>query len=279
MRRSGLTALLGMTLLIALVSACGGGSSTTGSTASGSSTTFAGPEAAAGRGAREGSSRRSGPLPGHPKIGQASGGAGQEAATAPKLGPGPGGAVPKPTGKHGEGTTGSTARSPAPVSGRHAQAARKTLRSGAGAAAPFLVARGDNSIPTYGSEASGPQLTAAEAALSSYLAARAEGAWTRACSLISASVAKQLEALAGAAGANQSCATTYAKLSEGVPAAARADPLTGGLAALRIESPHAFALFVGSGGQQYMMPLEEEGGGWKVTQIEPVPWPIGSSAK
>jgi hypothetical protein len=161
------------------------------------------------------------------------------------------------------------------------QAARhRALAKRAGKAAPFLVSSGDNSIPTYGSEASGSQRAAAEQALSGYLAARAEGDWQAACSLMSASVTKQLALLAGEAdGGKPSCAAAYAKLSERAPASARADPLIHGLASLRVESPHAFALFYGPGSQQYMMPLEDEGGAWKVTQIAPVAWPIGAPSQ
>jgi hypothetical protein len=160
---------------------------------------------------------------------------------------------------------------------RKARAVRHRLEAKAGAAAPFLVGQGDNSIPTYGSEASGSESAAAEASLSGYLAARAAGDWASACTLMLASVAKQLALLAGEAGGSKpSCVDAYAKLSEHVPASERADPLTHGLTALRVESPHAFALFYGPHHQQYMMPMTSEGGAWKVTQIAPLPYPIGA---
>jgi hypothetical protein len=159
------------------------------------------------------------------------------------------------------------------------QAARhRALTKKAGAAAPFLVAQGDNSIPTYGSQASGSELSEATASLSSYLQARAAGDWARACSLMSASVAKQVALLGGEAGAGKpSCGIAYAKLSERVPAPQRVSPLTGGLAALRVEADKAFALFYGPREQQYMMPMVSEGGTWKANQIEPIPYPIGGS--
>jgi hypothetical protein len=161
--------------------------------------------------------------------------------------------------------------------GHKARIVGRGLVRKAGAAAPFLVARGDNSIPTYGSESSPGQLAAAEGVLSGYLDARAAGDWASACSLMSASVTKQVAALAGEPGGSRSsCAAAYAKLSESVPASERGDPLVGGVTALRVEAPHAFALFYGPGSQQYMMPLEEEGGSWRVTQIAAVPWPVGS---
>jgi hypothetical protein len=171
----------------------------------------------------------------------------------------------------------SAAAAPAAKARRKAHAARHRLEAKAGAAAPFLVGQGDNSIPTYGSEASGSESAAAEATLSGYLAARAEGDWASACSLMSASVAKQLALLAGEAGAAKpSCADAYAKLSERVPASQRVSPLTGGLAALRVEGDKAFALFYGPHEQQYMMPMVSEGAAWKVNQLEPIPWPIGA---
>jgi hypothetical protein len=151
------------------------------------------------------------------------------------------------------------------------------LKRQAGSASPFLVPTGDNSIPTYGSEASASQQAEATAVLSAYLAARAAGDWSTACAEMAATVRKQLELLAGEAGAaKQSCGETYAKLSERAPASGRADPLTHVLTSLRVESPHAFALFYGPGKQQYLMPMEEEGSAWKVTQIAPLAWPIGS---
>ncbi len=298
-RRRWLSSLPALALVVLVVSACGGGSSTTGSSTTGATrTTGAAPEAAAGQSPSAGSPRRhSGPLPGHPKFGSkaAPGPAGAprrgvessrrsrsqtgEPGNPSKPSPGAAGDASAPARKSHATLTRASARAAERAARRHARAAHSKLAIQAGAAAPFLVAQGDNSIPTYGAEASGSQLAAAEAALSGYLAARAEGAWAAACALMSASVAKQLEALSGETGVGQGCAAAYAKLSEHVPAAARADPLTQGLAALRIESPHAFALFVGPGEQQYMMPLEEEGGGWKVTQIEPVRWPVGSSGK
>jgi hypothetical protein len=60
--------------------------------------------------------------------------------------------------------------------------------------------------------------------------------------------------------------------------AARANPLSGGLAAFRVKSPHAFALFYGPHNQQYMMPMASESGEWKVNQLDPIPWPIGAPA-
>jgi hypothetical protein len=170
-----------------------------------------------------------------------------------------------------------------PATGRGAKAspsppadpAYARARAKAGAGAAFVVRQGDNSIPTYGSEASDSQHAQATAALAAYLQARAGGDWASACSHMAGTVQKQL-ALLAAQGSGGSCASAYAKLSSHSPASERADPLTGALAAFRVQGDNAFALFYGSGAQKYMMPMASEGGAWKVTQIEPIPYPVGA---
>jgi hypothetical protein len=157
---------------------------------------------------------------------------------------------------------------------RRKRAAHRRLARKAGKAAPFLVSEGDNSIPTYGSEATVSVRSEAERVLSGYLRAREGENWPAACAAMSAQVVKQLAVLSGLSGASD-CVRAYAALAKHGSTAERADPMAGGVTALRVENPHAFALFYGSGNQQYMMPLETESGGWKVTQIAPVEWPIG----
>lgn len=148
---------------------------------------------------------------------------------------------------------------------------------GAKGAAAFLVAQGDNSIPNYGSEASRSELIAATESLGAYLGARAGADWPRACSYLGAQVQKQLELLAGASGGGgEGCAAAYAKLGSRIEASDRRSPLVGGLAAFRLEGDKAFALFYGPGEQQYMMPMVSEGGAWKASQLEPIPWPLGA---
>ena len=248
------TTLLLAGALAALLCACGGGGGTQPTTnATTESSASSAPAAAQAQGQR---------LPGHPKI-------------AAKPAPGPGGSQAQGN-RYGNFTRAGAAATERRAA-RRARAAHRALAKKAGHAAPFLVPTGDNSIPTYGSEASASQQAEATTALSSYLAARAAGEWSTACAEMAATVTKQLELLAGeAGGAKPSCVDAYAKLSERVPASQRVSPLSGGLTALRVEGDKAFALFYGPHEQQYMMPMVSEGGAWKVNQIEPIPWPVGS---
>ncbi len=59
--------------------------------------------------------------------------------------------------------------------------------------------------------------------------------------------------------------------------AERVDTLTNGVAALRIEEKTAFALFYGPNAEKYVIPMQNEDGAWKMTQIAPLHYPLGAS--
>lgn len=173
-------------------------------------------------------------------------------------------------------STGASGGGPATVGNAHSPktAATRTERLQAGRAAPFVAAEADNSIPTFGAEAARSDRAAAEARLQAYLGARAEGDWPAACSGLSAALVRQIEVL----GDGKRCAAAYAALAGGAGAAARANPLKGRLLSLRVKGPGGFALFYGPGKQEYVMPMAREGGAWKITQVAPVAYPLGSAA-
>lgn len=149
----------------------------------------------------------------------------------------------------------------------------------AGRAARFLVPQGDNSVPTYGSEAAASDRHAAEDALASYLEARAREDWSTACGYLAASTRSGLERLAkGAGGKLKGCGPILKTFSGAGSGAALANPLTSGLASLRVKGNNGFALWVGKGGQEYAMPMAHENAGWRVTQLAPLPYPPGSEA-
>ncbi len=169
----------------------------------------------------------------------------------------------------------SAARSPSP-----SPSPSSSSGSGGGAAG-FRARSGDNSIPNYGSEAPPTERERATTALAAFLRARAGGEWPRACTYLAATTRTQIERLLGAAkGKAQAggCGRILAALSKG-PAAAHADSLTltGGVVALRIKGKSAFALFHGPKGSKYVMPMTSEGGAWKMSQLAPLPYPLGSA--
>lgn len=143
----------------------------------------------------------------------------------------------------------------------------------AGRARSFVEPEVDNSIPTFGADAPARARARAEDSLRRYLAARAGGAWGRACAGLAASLRSQVEGLGG----GRSCSAAYAALSAGQPASSRAASLTGKLVSLRVKGRSGFALWVDRHGQKYVMPMAREDGRWRVAQIAPVPYPLGSS--
>lgn len=144
----------------------------------------------------------------------------------------------------------------------------------AGRADRFLVPQGDNSVPTYGSEADGRDRRRAEGALAAYLHARSREDWPTACSYLAASLRRGLGRFAKASGGKLKGCGSILKLSAG---AGLADPLDSGLVSLRVKGDHAFALWVGPGEQEYAMPMVREAGAWRVSQIAPPPYPPGSA--
>ena len=113
--------------------------------------------------------------------------------------------------------------------------------------------------------------------LRAYLVAWEGGNWSAACARMGAPVRGQVEALAKASkGKAVDCEEAFVTLSKYGSASERVNPLSGGLAAFRVKGDKAFALFYGPHNQQFMMPMVEEGGAWKVNQIGPVTYPPGA---
>lgn len=157
-------------------------------------------------------------------------------------------------------------------------AATRAERRRAGNAASFVKPGQDNSVPTFGSEASPSERGEAEATLRAYLGARASREWARACSLLAASVRHGFEKLASSTkqDGKATCAQVMpalAPVKPGVPA----NPLQGALLAFRVHGPSAFALFTGPPSQQqYIVPMSREGGAWRPTQAAPIAYPPGA---
>jgi hypothetical protein len=174
-------------------------------------------------------------------------------------------------------TTPTATSKPAESTPRPAAPSTSSSSSSGGGAASFRAPSGDNSIPDYGSEAPGSERSRATAALAAFLRARAGAEWTRACVYLASPTRSQLEKFATISkGKVKGCGPVLAALSRG-PAAARADTLTAGVAALRIKGRNAFALFHGPKGSKYVMPMVNEGGAWKMGQLAPLPYPLGST--
>jgi hypothetical protein len=154
-----------------------------------------------------------------------------------------------------------------------------TPQGGAGkksGAAGFRRPGADNSIPDFGGEANAAVRAAATATLNGYLAARAGGRWSKACSYLGAAIGRQVAAFVKASqGQAPNCSVLLKTITEQSPEAA--GPLRSPLAAFRVEGDKGFALLYGPHRQPYMIPMVREGDSWKVNQLDPVAYPPGSA--
>lgn len=141
--------------------------------------------------------------------------------------------------------------------------------------ASFRTAGGDNSIQDFGEEADSGELDEASTVLSSYLDARANDDWVKQCALLAAATVAPLEQLASRSAQfkGKGCAAILEGLMSRVPASTRANTLTDGLAALRVEEDRGFALYHGAGGVDYFVPMTKEDGQWKLGSIAPSEFP------
>lgn len=156
--------------------------------------------------------------------------------------------------------------------------------SGAEASAQFLKATGPNELVEFGSEASQAEREAANSVLQKSFAARADANFAVQCATLSKEVAEKVQATAhvasngkkapkGCLGRLKEMATPLANSKE-----AREDRLSGPIPAMRVEGKKAFALFHGTDGKNWVMPLEKEGGKWRVAALEEQELPNKSSS-
>jgi hypothetical protein len=93
-------------------------------------------------------------------------------------------------------------------------------------------------------------------------------------------VIAQVELLAGGSRGNgKNCREGLTILTKQSGSAELADPMIGGLAAFRVEDGNGFALFYGARQQKFMVAMVRKGGDWKVRQLAPVAYPIGSTGR
>jgi hypothetical protein len=135
----------------------------------------------------------------------------------------------------------------------------------------FLNAKGKNKIAKFGEEASVEEREAASKVLEENMKARAAGEWAKQCDLLAAKAIKSLEKAVEGLGipSTKGC---FKNLSlEGEPkietAKVRTNTMTGPIAALRVKGELGYALYHGTEKKDYAMPMEKEGGEWKVARL------------
>jgi hypothetical protein len=146
-------------------------------------------------------------------------------------------------GSKGTGKVGGSDASPG--SGKVGKAKKK--KSKAGSQAPQLD----------------PEAAAASAVLEAYMAARAGQNWPTACAQMTPKAIRSLERFAAA---GRGCVATFTAVSPHVDSATWSNTMSGPIASLGADG---VAVYHGTTGMDYTMPMVKEGGAWKVAAVAP----------
>jgi len=130
---------------------------------------------------------------------------------------------------------------------------------------------GDNSIQTWGTEASASEREEVTRILRAFYDARAAGDWARACTYLASRQKAEFASFVRGRGGNAACAEAMRGLASQVPASAfdkeaRIDYVL----SLRVGEGNAFLIYTRPGeAQVYANAFADEGGTWKVVSVGP----------
>jgi hypothetical protein len=132
-----------------------------------------------------------------------------------------------------------------------------------------LARGGDNSIQTFGVEAPSADRVEAARVFQAYLDARAAGDWALACSYMSEAIRTQLEQFGSQGGSSRSldCAEVTRGFTAGVSREILRKAADINVLSMRVEGGQAFLLYKDGDGLPSAVPMNEEGGNWKVSAI------------
>ncbi len=128
---------------------------------------------------------------------------------------------------------------------------------------------GENELAKFGNEAGDAEREAASSVLEENLQARASGDWETQCASLTAGALKKVEEGAATLGSKGDCAKNLEAQAQPVSSTKviRVNTMTGPIDVLRIEGVKAFALYHGTKGVDYAIPMTKEAGEWKVDSL------------
>jgi hypothetical protein len=122
-----------------------------------------------------------------------------------------------------------------------------------------------NPIVEFGHEASASERDDVSPVVEKSLKARAAGDFATQCQTLSLKAIKKVPGAKRRKDCPKALKEFASPLSE--TAKIRKDPLTGPIDAMRVKGDSGWALFHGNDGNDYGLPLEREGSGWKVGSV------------
>jgi hypothetical protein len=128
--------------------------------------------------------------------------------------------------------------------------------------------KGKNTIPKFGEEASVEEREAANAVVVASLKARQAADFAAQCETLDQAAMKEIPKAKNL----QGCPAALKKFAEPLSATKkfRKNTLSGSIAALRVKGDEGYALFHGTDGTDYAVPLEKEDGVWKVSAVNAI---------
>lgn len=143
--------------------------------------------------------------------------------------------------------------------------------------------KGKEAVATFGKESGETERSAASAILTENLVARQEADFGKQCATLGK---RGLESVLGpwkSADAKEvsKCAKALKGFAEPLSSskAIRKNTLSGEISALRVKGRRGYALYHGNDGNDYAMPMEKEGGSWKVGSITTIKLPTEAKTK
>ncbi len=135
--------------------------------------------------------------------------------------------------------------------------------------APKAPKGGDDSIHTFGKEASEEDLRGAAAVLNGYLQARVKKDWALSCAYMAEAMTEQLMQLAQQApeAEDMDCAQVVEAMSGHLDKKSRKRMADIQIGTARVDGDRAFVLYKEAGVGWMLMPMAREDGEWKVTAI------------
>ena len=130
---------------------------------------------------------------------------------------------------------------------------------------------GDNSIQTWGLEASAAEREQVTATLQAFYDARAEADWATACTFLAARQKAEFASFVRGKSGNAACAEAMRALAQGIrPAAFDREARIDYVLSLRVGDGNAFLIYTRPGeAQVYANAFADEGGTWKVVSVGP----------
>jgi hypothetical protein len=131
----------------------------------------------------------------------------------------------------------------------------------------FLGGGENGKLASFGREADAKEREAASRVLEENLKARASQDFDRQCASLAAGQLRRTEKTRKFFRIKGGCAEGLESQAEVAPPAALRNTMTGSVVALRVAGNRGFAFYHGTGGKDYAMAMQKEGGEWKVGSL------------